>query len=360
MKEYSAAVFIGRFQPFHDTHLAIVKRGLEIAEKVIILVGSSNSARTVKNPFTFEERKTMIYESTRGTNTRQAIIVCGLRDYYYNQNAWIASVQAITDFYIQPGDSVALLGAYKDASSYYLSSFPQWEHKASLPGNEHATEIRNALYQASVNEQGNIITNWEGKLSSYKLPVVSAPPAVRSAIAKLVSTPEFAAICREWQFTNNYKKSWEAAPFPPTFVTTDCVVECSGHVLVVQRKFNPGKGLYALPGGFLKQDEFIQDGALRELKEETGIRVEKIVLRSNIINSHVFDHPDRSARGRTITHAFHIKLKDGYLPEVKGNDDASVAKWMPLWDVIKNEETFFEDHAHIINYFIGVGAQGER
>ena len=69
---------------------------------------------------------------------------------------------------------------------------------------------------------------------------------------------------------------------------------------------------------------------------------------------HVFDHPKRSMRGRTITHAFLFNLDDYKtpLPQVVGNDDALEAIWMPFNDVQLNEEMFFEDHIHIINHFI--------
>jgi bifunctional NMN adenylyltransferase/nudix hydrolase len=76
-----------------------------------------------------------------------------------------------------------------------------------------------------------------------------------------------------------YKESWKAAPFPPTFVTVDAVVVQSGHVLLVKRKAMPGAGLWALPGGFLNQEETLLDGAIRELKEETKIKVPVPVLK---------------------------------------------------------------------------------
>jgi bifunctional NMN adenylyltransferase/nudix hydrolase len=120
----------------------------------------------------------------------------------------------------------------------------------------------------------------------------------------------------------------------------------------VKRKFNPGKGLYALPGGFLKQTETLEAGAIRELKEETGIKVHAPILKGHIIESKTFDHPGRSLRGRTITTAFYIKLPDGELPEVKGSDDAEVATWLPLMDVLGMEKEFFDDHSHIIRYFL--------
>jgi bifunctional NMN adenylyltransferase/nudix hydrolase len=161
--------------------------------------------------------------------------------------------------------------------------------------------------------------------------------------------------CEEYKFIEDYKKQWANAPFPPTFVTTDAVVVQSGHVLVVRRKFNPGKGLIALPGGFIRGNEKIQSAAIRELKEETGIRVDAEDLVNNIVDNKVFDHPNRSLRGRTVTHAFYIRLKDGKLPHIKANDDAERAFWMPLADVVLLENEFYEDHAQIINCFVSRG-----
>ena len=144
-----------------------------------------------------------------------------------------------------------------------------------------------------------------------------------------------------------------SSPFPPVFVTADAVVTCSGHVLVVTRGGNPGKGLLALPGGFVRSNERIKDAAVRELKEETRIKVDKPVLKRAIVDSEVFDYPARSERGRTVTHAFHIKL-EGKLPEVKltGADDAVKCQWMPFVEVMRRADEFFEDHIHIVNNFI--------
>ena len=125
----------------------------------------------------------------------------------------------------------------------------------------------------------------------------------------------------------------------------------SGHVLMIKRKACPGMGLWALPGGFLNQNERILDGMIRELKEETGIKVPVPVLIGNIKGQQVFDDPNRSLRGRTITHAFFIELPAGELPHIKGMDDAEKAKWIPLSFI--REEELFEDHYQILNTFLG-------
>jgi len=168
-----------------------------------------------------------------------------------------------------------------------------------------------------------------------------------------MKTEKFIKLQKEFQYLVNYKKSWEKAPYPRTFVTTDTVVIQSGHVLLIERKTEPGKGNFALPGGFLSQNETIKQSAIRELKEETKIDVASIVLEKSIKESHVFDHPLRSSRGRTITHAFLIELDhEKSLPKIKGSDDAKRAFWLSLNDLYSYEENFFEDHIHIIGYFL--------
>jgi bifunctional NMN adenylyltransferase/nudix hydrolase len=94
------------------------------------------------------------------------------------------------------------------------------------------------------------------------------------------------------------------------------------------------------------------DGAIRELKEETKIKVPVPVLKGSIKDSKTFDPPNRSSRGRTITQAFLIDLGVGELPKVKGADDAEKAFWVPFNQV--KQEKMFEDHAHIISHFIGL------
>lgn len=368
--EYKYAVLIGRFQPIHNGHVDLIKHGLSIAENVIVILGSINSARTIKNPFTFEERKRLLLDSVAPNNElsiegeaipsfkynslRDRISICGVRDFHYNENSWIADIQAQTDQFIQEGDAVAILGEYKDSSSYYLKYFPQWDFiPVKNPQKLDATEVRQYLF-GSVDST----VDWEGKISNppnlepLKEKVSSE---VLYFLNKFIKTEDYASLVAEYNYIAEYKKKWSGAPFPPTFTTADCVVVCSGHVLVVKRKFNPGKGLYALPGGFIKQDERIRNAALRELKEETGIRVDKVILDSSIVDEKVFDYPARSLRGRTITHAYYVQLKDGRLPEVRGNDDAEKAIWLPIADVMRNEHLFFEDHSSIVMYFVSRG-----
>jgi bifunctional NMN adenylyltransferase/nudix hydrolase len=127
-------------------------------------------------------------------------------------------------------------------------------------------------------------------------------------------------------------------------------------VLMIKRRAEPGKNLMALPGGYVnaQTDKSVMDAAIRELREETMIKVPEPVLRGSIVRSKVYDAVDRSPRGRIITHAFLIQLPDGELPRVKGSDDAVKAKWIPISEV--RSEECFEDHYEILNDLIGLGS----
>ena len=179
------------------------------------------------------------------------------------------------------------------------------------------------------------------------------PAAVFHMLRGFREGPHFSQLLREYHYFKDYRKAWANAPFPPTFVTVDAVVIHSGHVLLVRRKHEPGKGLWALPGGFVDVAETIDDAVIRELREETGIPLLTDTLRLATRRTQVFDHPERSLRGRTITHAYHFDIPGGDLPPVKGADDAEQARWVPLCEALRMQAQLFDDHFHILEHFIG-------
>lgn len=116
--------------------------------------------------------------------------------------------------------------------------------------------------------------------------------------------------------------------YPHPSVTTDCVIfgfdGTKLLVLLVERGIDPYKGKWAFPGGFVKMDESCEDGALRELQEETGL------TGAYIEQFHTFSDPDRDPRERVITVAYYALVR---IREVKGGDDAAKAEWFALDDV---------------------------
>jgi bifunctional NMN adenylyltransferase/nudix hydrolase len=336
-KEYGTLVLIGRFQPFHNAHLEIIKRCTALTDQLVIITGSAKQPRTYKNPFTSEERATMIRYATMGLSIR--IHIEENVDTMYNDQAWAVRVQSIVSRYKILGTKTAIIGHKKDDSSFYLDMFPQWDY-VDVEEIEplSAVNIRDLFFKTSFNS--NFIKN-------------VVPQTTYDFLMAFRQTEEFQQIIREREFVENYKKQYASLPYPPIFSTADAVVIQSGHVLMIKRRAEPGKGLWALPGGYVNAntDKSVEDAAIRELREETMIKVPAPVLRGSIVRSKVFDAIDRSPRGRIITHAFYIQLPDGELPKVKGSDDAEKARWVPIAEV--RSEECFEDHFEILQHFLG-------
>jgi len=329
MKSFEYCVCIGRFQPFHHAHYELIREALNVAETVLIVIGSAGKAPNIANPWSADQRGEMILSAlTDEEKTR--VKIRSVRDSWYTNNRWLSEVQSIV---YEATDGV---DDNKICDIGETSFFPQWKFfkMRNLDRMPHATTIR-GLYFTHDNAYKNH---------------VSAP--VANFLEAFKKTDTFKDLKEEYDFVKNYRASWNGAPFAPTFVTTDAVVVKSGHVLTVRRKGNPGRGQIALPGGFLNQKETTVEGCIRELKEETGIKISKDELEKAITEQRVFDYPERSLRGRTITHAFLIDLGSGPLPIVKGSDDADKAWWMSLSDLATRESEFFEDHFHIISHFV--------
>lgn len=333
---FDLLVTIMRAQPFHVEHKRIIEEALTRSKRVLVLLGSAGKARTIRNPFTYEERRRMIASEYPHDN----VLIEPLYDKLYNDTAWVEQVQTIVKG-IQPVGNIGLIGASKDNSSYYLKLFPQWESvDVGIKNPVHATGIRDGLFT--------------GSMKRCHIQDTLVPKNVCEFIFEnFMKSDEYFNLIREHIYVTEYRKSWAVAPYPVKHVTVDAVVEQSGHILLVKRRAAPGKGLWALPGGHLDIDERIEDAMIRELREETKIKVPEPVLRGSIVNSHVFDDPHRSTIGRVITHCFHIRLtNDTKLPKVKGSDDAEKAKWIPIGDL--REDMLFEDHFSIISFFLKV------
>lgn len=340
---YDYLVLIGRFQPFHNGHFSVLTHALRLARKVIVLTGSAGQPRTIRNPWNASERAVMIRAAAAEDASR--LIVKPLADHLYNDTLWVAEVQALVAEALatdgaSPDAQVGLIGRRKDDTGY-LAAFPQWplvdvQHTDVLS----ATEIRAWLF--SGDEGGRLMVE-----ANVPGPVFAMLQAFRS------TSPAYAQLAREDAFIRTYRQAWAAAPYPPTFVTADAVVVHSGHVLLVRRRAEPGRGLWALPGGFVNQDETVLDAALRELREETRVKLPLPVLRGSLKARQVFDHPGRSLRGRTITHAFHFDFPAGELPKARAADDAEQVRWIPVSEAMLMQEQMFEDHFHILEHFLG-------
>ena len=119
-------------------------------------------------------------------------------------------------------------------------------------------------------------------------------------------------------------------------LAADCVVfDKSGRLLLIRRKNPPFQGHYALPGGFVDYGERMEDAALRELREETGIEGRIIRLVG------VYSRPDRDPRGHCVSAAYLIE--PGVASPIAG-DDAAAAEFVSNFRAVK----LAFDHVEIV------------
>ena len=339
-KKYDTLVLIGRFQPVHSAHVELIRRAVTLTKDLIIIVGSADQPRTYKNPWTSKERMMMLNNAIDNIDCGDTRVhIEDNVDTIYNDTAWMTRVQGIVSKYRCLGGRTGIIGHKKDDSSFYLEMFPQWEfEEVELLQPLNASSVRDLYFRQDAN------------LNFIKGVV---PQSTNRMLEGWLGTPDYLQVIKEREFVAKCKKPYESLPYPPVFVTGDAIVIQSGHALMVKRKAEPGKGLWAWPGGYLNAytDKSIIDAILRELREETGIKVPYAVLRGSIVDIKVFDAVDRSPRGRIITHCAKIVLPDGPLPRVKGADDAEKARFRAIAEIRRDE--CFEDHYDMKEWAVG-------
>lgn len=349
-------VFIGRFSPVHNGHAEVLKRAIKTSKAVLVLVGSSGAARTTKNPFTFDERRRMIYwaaEDMLGENfdTKCEVMVQPLYDHMYNDQAWIRGVQDAVDTAcnalqdkIGLNPEVYLTGADRDRSTWYLSAFgntfkTDFVESTKVGFDLSATMIRESLFNSNAHN-----------LSSH-VPFATMEFLVSWMDPKF-SGGVFEGLQAEFKYLQNYAKIYENLLYPVSIQTVDTCVIQSGHVLVVERDNFPGRGLWCLPGGHLDVDknERLVDAAIRELIEETKIGLSKAQLYGSIKSKEVFDHPDRSLKARVITMCYLLKLDDTKeLPKIRPQvGEARRVMWVPIAEALRSRDKWFDDHHAIL------------
>lgn len=367
MSKFDYGVFIGRFAPVHGYvadncedfpsnitgHVKVMMEALEQCDYLIVVVGSNNIAPNTRTPFTAEERAHMI---RLATNNDPRIILASAGDHPYDDNLWAGGIQAAVEDAILEHTlafpdftykgwrdykyRIALAGMHKDETSYYLNMFPQWSNSiAIMPGTVEgeilsSTGIRNKLFNGELAYEKNI------------------HPDVKRYIFELMEeeSERWARLKSDWNYEQKYESLWGKGPH----TTVDTIVIQAGHILLIQRGNEYGNGLWALPGGFVNRER-VRNAAIRELREETKLKVVDKILYGSIQFAKVYDDPWRSLRSHIITHVHKIVLNNvGGLPEVMGADDAKKAKWVPISKLKELRGQFFEDHSHIIAEQLGL------
>lgn len=347
-EDVDVAVVIGRFQFVHVGHVARLRQALAMAARCVVVLGSAFQARTPRRPLTWVERREMILLALR-PDERERVDFLPMRD-LHDTARWQAQVRhAVEALAAQrlghAHASIALIGHLQDATSESLRGFTTWRF-VPAPAQEgvRAAAIRDAVL-------GTDARGGEAALGAMSS--VLAPGGTEFLRAWL-RLPFVDGLRAEWAALRRDQQAWAGSPYPPVFVTVDAVVRCAGHVLLIVRDRHPGLGLHALPGGFLEPRDTLYQSAVRELAEETQLRLLETTLQAGLREVVVFDDPDRSGRGRTITHAHFFDLGERELPEVVGGDDAASARWVPIAELAAMEDRLHDDHFQILDHFLGL------
>ncbi|BCG02976.1 ADP-ribose pyrophosphatase (plasmid) [Paraburkholderia sp. PGU19] len=346
--DFDAVVFIGRFQlGMHNGQLALVHRGLDMGEEVIIVLGSAHRARSPRHPLHAAEREAVIRSCLTGEQNQRVKFVY-IRD-YYDDDRWCAAVRSGVGSLTNPNVKIALIGHEKDRSSYYLHLFPEWKlFKEPSVGEVNETEVRSLWFERE----------YESDAETFLRTMV--PAGTYQFLTTFKKLPLFESLRNQHYAIRADVERWKVAPYVPNHSCLDAVVEFREHVLLIERGGEYGTGALAWPGGFLEPDERVVEGALRELREESSLAIRPELLRTFIRDRELFDDPCRSEAGRRLSHAFYFNLNDGgfeglpagELPPVKGCSDARHAMWVPKTQLPSLEERFFEDHFMIGDRFL--------
>ena len=233
-KLYDLVIYIGRFQPFHNGHCAAYNKAFELSDNVLSLIGSSICPRTIRNPWNYDERRTIIRDTILPhlDEQQQTLQIEGLRDYTYNDNKWVEQVGLKVNNAIKRfgGDTfaalggkpkIAVIGHDKDHTSSYLNYFPQWDfiEVEAYPSESDiidSTRIRQLMFTGKVSFTDSVVPG--------------------DQVRKFMRSKHFHELAAEWEYIENYKKAASVAPHETQYITVDAVVEQSGHILLVRAK----------------------------------------------------------------------------------------------------------------------------
>jgi bifunctional NMN adenylyltransferase/nudix hydrolase len=345
------AVVIGRFQPFHWGHYALMQEAMAYADHLVVFVGTTGAAPDTRNPWSYQEVSDMILSALPKTECH--VRTLPLLDVPYDDTDWLESIhEALSncDFGNDTRDAeVLLFGSDKDVTTGYLkmvANYFGWKfHNAPYKSDKvrDATQVREALFTS-------VTGDWE--------PVQGmVPPAVFEQL-RLMGAQRWIRMHNEMAELLEHRADWDSPgtrKYGSQHVTVDVLASTKagqGSVLLIKRKGAVGMGTWALPGGFVNKGERIVDAALRELREETGMLPSQGFPKVGATVT--FDYPWRDSRGRMFTNVLPIDLDKGYSGAIKAGDDAAELQWFEFSQegLDKIRSSLFADHYHILRHFL--------
>ncbi len=312
---------ISRLQGFHKGHRSLILNALKYSNTLTVLIGSSNKAGSLKNPFTYKERVKM---AKMGLPAGIPVTFELLPDFDYNDDLWEEYLHNTIGMLTKEGHTPTIFTSQKGEDDLLRKEWARDIEVISFPVHKQisATDVRKALLASDMGYLNENVPN----------------PSILVPLMKECSKPMYEkhmAVLR-----NQY--TWKDSPYPVISSCTDAVIlDRERHVLLVRRGKHPGKGLWALPGGHLEPNLTEAQNVYKEVLEETGLEIND----THYVKDDRFDAVDRSEAGRIVTTAFAFQV-NSLLPEVTGGDDAAEARWFTIAEL--RHLKMYDDHYGII------------
>lgn len=318
-KSASLRLAVGRFHPLTDDHVRALEDWRGDGNLIVVVVGA-HMPRSSRYPFTAEEQVAMLQSVGFEAVAIEDALLPAER---VEQLTAIAENAPLLSFDAGYGDELQGL----------------WASELTLadPEISQKTAVQRAAWL-----NGDTFTDVGG--------------AVRRVMDGALDADTQRVLAEEHAYIEAYRQSWSVAPYPPVHVTVDALIRKDDRVLLIKRGGLPGRGQWAFPGGFLDPHEAVFAAALRELREETGLSLSERQALQYLKGQRVFDQPERSARGRTISHVFYFDLSGIDLPALEAGDDAAALKWTGLNCALKMRAHMFEDHYLMLHHFLSTDA----
>ena len=329
-------VYIGRFQPIHNGHMAIIEKTTKMMKEndsFTIIIGSADQERTIRNPLTIEERKKTLEITTEGMPVK----IDTINDSPYDYDEWIRQLAAklFKDY-----------SAFGNTTIVGMEGVEEYVKRLNdIVGKDVCKSIVFTEQDTNTNiHSTKIRENTDAWFNDFFMPT-KVVDYLRSI------TPDFVDIIKNInKIADDYAKSCNVK-YNTCFMTVDNVVYTADKVLLIRRKDN---GKYAIPGGFAEPCQTMKQNALRELEEETGLTEKDIVFKKEPI---LIDAPFRDPRSSkkvnliSMVYSWNCKNPDN----IKVADDAADAMWVDFKEIENMRASeFHADHKKIICKALGI------
>jgi bifunctional NMN adenylyltransferase/nudix hydrolase len=331
-KQYDYAVIFGRFQPFHLGHLSLCLQAAQCAERLIVVIGSVGASLSVRNPWNGTERCAFIAAALResGLDDFQFLPIA---DSAYHFSDWLLRLKAEIAKIVGK-KSFAIVGHYRDKSSYYLDHFPGWE-VVLVPeqfNDISSTVIRKFIFTGNVDAARPYL-----------------PPIVYSNLVPWLESPEYARLKTDFVAIQTFQVNHGISD-KSSLASIVIVVHSRGEILFMRRNDNPGQNLWSLPECLhIPPDSDADSAALSLLRQHLDCPLPDSQYAICSIAKEPFDAPARDIRGPFVATGYFIDLD---LAGIQCPSPQPEDVWLPV-DLLKvDEAAFFIDHALIARHFL--------